>query len=95
MQAPPPVVERCVSCRHPAHPGRRCGVATFFTGTCGCKLEPDEPVDFDERKAMREHDADWYNDPRDCLNCGETYRERDHVIVDRDPGLCLNCAVGG
>lgn len=31
----------------------------------------------------------------ECQNCGETYREGDHVIVDRDPGLCLVCAVGG
>lgn len=30
-----------------------------------------------------------------CTNCGETYREGDHVIEDRDPGLCLTCAVGG
>lgn len=31
----------------------------------------------------------------ECTNCGETYREGDHVIADRDPGLCLTCAVGG
>ena len=61
----PVVVQRCPSCRHPAHAGRpRCGVRTFFTGTCGCDMGA--PVDFDERRAQREpDDAEWWPDPRD------------------------------
>ena len=31
----------------------------------------------------------------ECENCGESYRESDHEIEDRDPGLCRGCAVGG
>ncbi|HEV8670985.1 MAG TPA: hypothetical protein VGS01_09660 [Candidatus Limnocylindria bacterium] len=31
----------------------------------------------------------------ECSNCGGTYRESDHVIEDREPGLCPRCAVGG
>lgn len=62
MSESPPVVRYCVSCKHPAHGGRVCGVATFFTGACRCDMRP---PDFDERKAAREHDEDWYPDDRD------------------------------
>ena len=68
----PPVVERCVGCGHPAHPGRECGIPAMFTHTCTCprvydpaRDRPRPAPDFDERTAFREHDEEWYPDDRD------------------------------
>jgi len=66
MSGPPPTIGRCLlGCGHQAHGGRECGALTFFTHRCTCPRVYDpakdrDPPDFDERKAYREHDEDWY-----------------------------------
>jgi len=47
---------RCLSCWHAAHAGRRCGVGTYFTGTCGCRMPlwSEEEQRLAERAARRE-----------------------------------------
>ena len=59
MSGTPPVVHYCVSCRHPAHGGRVCGAATFFTRTCLCgahiRAETDPPMLTEQgRRALRD-----------------------------------------